>query len=401
MKKTQGIALVILLSLCSLLGRAQSDHQKIDHYFSSHIDKAKIIGLQVASIGDGELVWRGSYGVKEYQTTDSINDSTLFMMASCSKPVTSLGIMKLYDQGKLDLDDDINDYLPFRISNPNFPAEKITFRMLLAHTSSLRDNWEVYDSLYTLPEGGDSPLELQSFVQDYFTEGGEFYSSSENFATEKPGQSFSYCNMGYSLLGALLEQISGKSFSRYMQEDIFQPLGMNHSYWFLKEIPHDNLAHPHEIAPEKEPEVLNHYGFASFPDGQLRTTATDYAQVLKLMINRGKVNGNPFLSEETIDEYLEIQYPKVAKHQAIAWNYNEFNAFSYILFMPRYLFTRKLPAHSGYDPGVETYVVFDPKKKRGAVIFINSPLIEWRGVRIYHVMIKKLFKEAKHASRVR
>jgi len=401
MKKTPGIVLIILLSLCSMQGRAQSYHQKIDHYFSSHIDEAKIIGLQVASIGDGELVWRGSYGVKEYKTSDAINDSTLFMMASCSKPVTSLGIMKLYDQGKLDLDDDINNYLPFRISNSNFPAEKITFRMLLAHTSSLRDHWEVYDSLYTLPEGGDSPLELQSFVQDYFTEGGEFYSSSENFATEKPGQSFSYCNMGYSLLGALLEQISGKSFSLYMQEDIFQPLGMKHSYWFLKEIPHDNLAHPHEIAPEKEPEVLNHYGFASFPDGQLRTTATDYAQVLKLMINRGKVNGNPFLSEETIDEYLEIQYPKVARHQAIAWNYNEFNAFSYILFMPRYLFTRKLPAHSGYDPGVETYVVFDPKKKRGAVIFINSPLIEWRGVRIYHVMIKKLFKEAKHASRVR
>jgi CubicO group peptidase (beta-lactamase class C family) len=401
MKKTQGIALIILLSLCSLQALAQSSHQKIDQYFSSHMEEAKIIGLQVASIGDGELVWRGSYGVKEYGTTEAINDSTLFMMASCSKPVTSLGIMKLYDQGKLDLDDDINDYLPFRISHPNFPDEKITFRMLLAHTSSLRDNWEVYDSLYTLPEGGDSPMELQSFVRDYFSEGGEFYSPSENFATEKPGQSFSYCNMGYSLLGALLEQISGKSFGQYMQEEIFRPLGMNHSYWFLKEIPHDNLAHPHEIAPEKEPEVLNHYGFASFPDGQLRTTATDYAQVLKLMVNRGMVNGAPFLSEETIDAYLEIQYPEVAKHQAITWNYNEFNAFSYILIMPRYLFTRKLPAHSGYDPGVETYVVFDPKKKRGAIIFINSPLIEWRGVRIYHVMIKKLFKEAKHASRAR
>jgi CubicO group peptidase (beta-lactamase class C family) len=204
--------------------------------------------------------------------------------------------------------------------------------------------------------------------------------------------------MGYSLLGALLEQISDKSFSHYMQEDIFQPLGMKHSYWFLKEIPHDNIAHPHEIAPEKEPEVLNHYGFASYPDGQLRTTATDYAQVLKLMINRGKVNGATFLSEKTIDAYLEIQYPEVAKHQAITWNYNEFDAFAYILFMPRYLFTRKLPAHSGYDPGVETYVVFDPKKKSGAIIFINSPLIEWKGVRVYHVMIKKLFKEAKRYS---
>jgi CubicO group peptidase (beta-lactamase class C family) len=298
----------------------------------------------------------------------------------------------------MDLDEDINDYLPFRIINPNYPGEIISFRMLLTHTSSLRDNWDVLDPLYTLPEGGDSPLELQSYVKDYFTEGGEYYSSEENFAEEKPGESFSYCNMGYSLLGLLIERISGKSFSQYMQEDIFQALGMTNSYWFLKEIPHDNIARPHEIAPEKEPEVLNHYGFASFPDGQLRTTATDYAQVLKLMINRGKVNGATFLSEETVDEYLKIQYPKVAKHQALTWNYNEFEAKSYVLFMPRYLFTRNIPAHSGYDPGVETYVAFDPKKKRGIIIFINSPLIERRGVRVYHVIIKKLFKEAKRST---
>jgi len=398
MKSTPTGILFLALSLYAYQGIAQSDHKKIDTYIRHHLDEAKIIGLQVASIGEGELIWQGSYGVKEYQGQDSINDSTLFMMASCSKPVTSLGIMKLYDQGKLDLDDDINDYLPFRISNPHHSGEPISFRMLLTHTSSLRDNWDVLDPLYTLPEGGDSPLELQSYVQDYFTEGGAYYFSAENFAEEKPGTGFSYCNMGYSLLGLLIEQISGKSFSQYMQEDIFRPLGMKHSYWFLQEIPHDNIARPHEIAPEKEPQALNHYGFASFPDGQLRTTATDYAQVLKLMINRGKVNGSRFLSENTVDEYLEIPYPEVAKHQALAWNYNEFNAFSYILFMPRYLFTRKIPAHSGYDPGVETYVAFDPKKKRGIIIFINSPLIEWKGVRIYHVIIKKLFKEAKHSS---
>jgi CubicO group peptidase (beta-lactamase class C family) len=398
MKSTPKGLLFLALSLYAFQGIAQSDHKKIDKYISQNLDEAKIIGLQVASIGEGQLVWQGSYGVKEYQGKDAINDSTLFMMASCSKPVTSLGIMKLYDQGKMDLDEDINDYLPFRIINPNYPGEIISFRMLLTHTSSLRDNWDVLDPLYTLPEGGDSPLELQSYVKDYFTEGGEYYSSDENFAEEKPGESFSYCNMGYSLLGLLIERISGKSFSQYMQEDIFQALGMTNSYWFLKEIPHDNIARPHEIAPEKEPEVLNHYGFASFPDGQLRTTATDYAQVLKLMINRGKVNGSPFLSEETVDEYLKVQYPKVAKYQALTWNYNEFDAFSYISFMPRYLFTRNIPAHSGYDPGVETYVAFDPKKKRGIIIFINSPLIERRGVRVYHVIIKKLFKEAKRST---
>ncbi len=198
--------------------------------------------------------------------------------------------------------------------------------------------------------------------------------------------------MGYALLGVLLEQISGMSFSEYMHKEIFQPLQMNNSYWFLKEIPHKNIAHPHDVIPVTGPSVLNHYGFPSFPDGQLRTTATDYAQILKLMINRGKVNETTFLKEETIDEYLEIQYPEVAKYQAIAWNYNEFDAFLYKVVAPRYLFMRKLPAHSGYDPGIETYVVFDPKKKTGAIIIHNSPIIQLKGVRIYHQMIKKLMK---------
>jgi CubicO group peptidase (beta-lactamase class C family) len=399
MKKTQApIVLIIFMLLCVFEVNAQTDHQKIVKYFSKHYEKAKIVGMQVASIGNGELVWHGSFGVKEYNTTDSINDSTLFMMASCTKPVTSLGIMKLYDQGKLDLDDDINNYLPFQISNPNYPQEKITFRMLLAHTSSLRDNWIVYDSLYTLPEGGDSPLELQQFIRDYFTEGGEFYSSTENFAVEKPGRSYHYCNMGYALLGVLLEQISGMSFSEYMHKEIFQPLQMNNSYWFLKEIPHKNIAHPHEVAPVTGPGVLNHYGFPSFPDGQLRTTATDYAQILKLMINRGKVNETTFLKEETIDEYLKIQYPEIAKFQAIAWNYNEFDAFLYKLVAPRYIFARRLPGHSGYDPGIDTYITFDPKKKTGIIIFLNSEIIQFKGVRIYHQMIKKLFKEGKKYS---
>ncbi len=398
MTRTIIILLTAMMLQTSCSTRPQNENQKLDKYFTTKSGKAKIIGLQVASIGDGELVWQGSYGVKEYLTDKKVNDSTLFMMASCSKPVTSLGIMKLYDQGRFDLDDDINNYLPFRIYNPNYPQEVITFRMLLTHTSSLRDNWDVLDPLYTLPEGGDSPLELQHFVKEYFTEGGFYYYSDENFANEQTGSSYDYCNMGYSLLGLLTEQISGLTFSQFMQEEIFHPLQMHNSYWFLGEIPHENIAHPHEIAPEKEPQVLNHYGYASFPDGQLRTTASDYAQVLKLMINKGKVGGHTFLKEETVDEYLEIQYPDVAKYQAITWNYNEFDAFIYKLFHPAYFFTKKRPSHSGYDPGVETYVVFDPDKKTGAIIFINSPIIQWKGARIYHQMIEKLFKTGKKSA---
>ncbi len=290
--------LLLLLSGLLLIHTCTSpdtrlDQSDLDRYFLKQMEKAHVIGLQAASIQDGELVWQGSYGLQEYNTGKEINDSTLFMIASCSKPVTALGIMLLYDRGKLGLDDPVSNYLPFAIKNPNFQDSAITIRMLLTHTSSLKDNWDIMTPLYTLPEGGDSPLELMDFVENYFTEGGRYYDPESNFHKYKPVSEYDYCNMGYVILGLIIEQISELSFADYMKEEILEPLQMHNSYWFLRDIPHQNIARPHEMHPStkkdpREPEVLNHYGYADFPDGQLRTTVSDYAQVIKLLLNKGK-----------------------------------------------------------------------------------------------------------------
>ena len=391
-KRTLLPAVVILIVQSAAPQLAQPGNSDLDQYFTKQMEKAHIIGLQAASIQDGELFWKGSCGLKEYNTGKKVNDSTLFMIASCSKPVTALGIMLLWDRGRLDLDDPVNKYLPFAIKNPNFPDRAITIRMLLAHTSSLQDNWDILTPLYTLPEGGDSPLELFQFVSDYFTEGGAYYNPKDNFHSYPPASGYDYCNMGYVVLGLIIEQVSGVPFSEYMKEEIFKPLEMNHSYWFLREIPHDNIARPHEVHPPtrkspREVEVLNNYGYADFPDGQLRTTVSDYAQVVKLMINEGRVNGEVFIRSSTVKEFLRIQYPDVARYQAIAWNYNEFENFIYYLLMPR------LPSHTGGDPGVATAVSFDPEKRSGGIIFSNSPTTSFRGHKIfYQEMMKKLLK---------
>jgi len=383
------ILLVVVLPACQ---RNQAGDQALVTYFQQQMEKAHLVGLQVASIGDGELLWEGSFGAKDQRSGDPVTDSTLFMIASCSKPVTALGVMMLYERGQLDLDEDVSEYLPFLVRNPHHPNQKITLRMLLAHVSSLRDNWDVLSPLYTLPEGGDSPLELLDFVKSYFVQGGKYYHKDKNFADESPASSYAYCNMGYAMLGEVIEQVSGVPFTRFMQEEVLQPLQMHNSYWFLREIPHDNLASPHRLLPSskkgnKHWEVLNHYGYPDYPDGQLRTTVSDYAQIVKLLINDGKVNGKPFIEKETVDEFLKIQFPEAAKHQAIAWNYNEFDNFIYYLLMPR------LPSHTGADPGVATVVSFDREKKTGGIIFSNSPTSRFREQKIfYQEMMKKLLQ---------
>ena len=358
------------------------------------MQKAQIVGMQAAFIKDGDLQWSGSYGLRNYLTKEPVNDSTVFMIASTSKPVTALALLKLYDQNLIGLDDNINDYLPFKISNPNFPEEIITIRMLLSHTASLKDNWDVLDPLYTVDQGGDSPIELEEFIKDYFLPKGKYYDMERNFFKKEPGKYWEYCNMGYVIIGYIIEQVSGKSFSEFMKDEIFSPLHMKNSYWFLKDITHDNIARPHELPDKKskhsEPKVLKNYGYPDFPDGQLRTTVSDYAQILKVILNDGQVDGTPFLEKNTVDEFLSIQFPDVNKWQAIAWNYNEFENWLYYLFMPH------LPSHTGGDPGVATVVSFDPKTRTGAIVFLNSPPNTFKGGKIFYLdMVKKLLKEAK------
>ena len=397
--KFLAIKILIGLSLALLLKAPDlPDHLKLDQYLEKKMKQSGRIGMQAAYVADGVLKWVGSYGVKTFQESDEINDSTLFMVASVSKPVTALALMKLYDQGRVSLDAPINDYLPFKVVNPNFPEVKITIRMLLAHVSSIHDNWDVLETLYTLGTGGgDSPIALGDFLKSYFMEGGEFYAPARNFYHTPPLTEEHYSNVGYALVGYLVEIIAGKPFNVFMSQEIFEPLNMHNTYWFLAEVPDNNIATPHNL-PYKETyfkgtQVLSHFGYPEYPAGQLRTTVTDYAQIVKLMVNQGKIDNKQFMKEQTIREFLKIQYPEIAKWRAISWSYNEFENVLYNLIMPR------RPSHTGLDPGMNSVVSFDPEARSGVIIFSNSPTTTLRSEKIIYLdMVRRLFKEAANHS---
>jgi CubicO group peptidase (beta-lactamase class C family) len=364
----------------------------LDRYVLHEKNQADIIGMQVGYVGPDEREWHGSYGLKNYKTGASVNDSTLFMIASSAKPVTALAILKLHDNGKLRLDDDVSRYLPFSVVNPHSPDASITFRMLLSHTGTVQDNWEVMDPLYTLKKGGDSPLKLSDFVRNYFTKSGDYYYPGSNFYDETPGQYWSYSNMGHALLGYAVEEVSGLSFSEYMDQNIFRPLEMSNSYWLLRNIPHQNMARPHQWSdPEDEGNGLNvlpHYGYPDFPDGQLRTTTRDYLKFIKLILNGGRANGKQFISENLAEQFYTVQYPSAHEHQAVAFNYNEFDNWMYYMLM------RRLPSHTGGDPGVASVVTFDPEQKTAAVVLANSPPRTFLGGKSFYLDLpKRLLRE--------
>ncbi len=143
-----------------------------------------------------------------------VDAATLFRIASISKLVTTIGALRLVDEGKLSLDADIAGYFGYRVRNPHFPDVPVTLRMLLTHTSSLRDDAGYY---------WDAGMRLE----DFLTPGGALHGKGAMWSSEaKPGARFTYANLGWGVLGTLMEKASGERFDLLMRRLVLDPLGM-------------------------------------------------------------------------------------------------------------------------------------------------------------------------------
>jgi CubicO group peptidase (beta-lactamase class C family) len=181
-----------------------------------------IPGVAACIIKKNRVAWQGYYGLANISLNTNITDSTIFMLGSISKTVTTTALMQLYEAGRFQLDDSVDKYVRFEVRNPNHPSVPITFRMLLTHTSSIGDNWAVLSNLYVM---GDHPLSLGTFLRRYLLPGERYYSLG-NFYRYAPGTTWNYCNVGAALCGYLVERISGIPFDQYCRDSVFVPLRM-------------------------------------------------------------------------------------------------------------------------------------------------------------------------------
>ncbi len=332
-------------------------------FLENKIKKAGIAGVSVAMIRDGEFISTWQAGYADVAKKIPVTDETIFQIASISKTVTGIAVMQLYEQGMLDLDDDINQYLSFKIEHPQYPEIPITFRRLLSHTAGLRDNWDVINSTYTIASGGgDSDISLEEFAKGYFVEGGHWYNPQKNFTRSAPGVDFLYSNAGYALLGHLVEEITGSSFPEYCKTNVFIPLEMDHTTWLLKDTETKNLAIPYE-----GDEPLPFYSYSTYPDGALKSTPAEFAHLLVAMMNNGQYNGKSILRAETAAEMLT---PTANDgRQALSWNFDSLEELQL-----QDLDNGHIIGHTGGDPGIVTFALFNPQNRSGLVVFINQGL---------------------------
>ncbi len=376
---------------------------ELHEFITERLQMAHIPGMSAAIVKDGEILWTGAYGWSLINGSEATND-TLFQLASVSKTMIAIAVMQLWEDGLIDLDADINQYLPFNVVNPLASNIPITPRMLLTHTSSIRDSWQIMDSLYVW--GIDSPVSLEQFMEDYLTRRGNFYNPDTNFYNDKPGTTYHYSNIGSTLAAYLVELITEIPFDRYCDLFIFSPLGMSETSWRLANVDLTRLAMPYKyqrgffqdypVTLFKYPEYSGNspdfaifhngytpYGFYTYPDypdGLLKTTAPQLARFLAMFMQQGELNGIKILQKETVEEICRIQNPDIDPCQGLIWHYKKLSDWA-------------LLGHSGGDLGVATKMFFRPDDGIGVILLMNGDWSFFNESIIEEIEVR-LFKEA-------
>ena len=362
----------------------------LDEFIVARMVEARTPGLSVTVVHNDAVVWSNAYGWADIDANRPATTDTLYHVASISKIFTATALMQLHEAGRFKLDEPINNHLPFPVNHPNpeYADSPITFRMVLSHTSALRDNWSVINSLTVC---GDSSIPFGEFLEEYLVRGGQYYSATQSYYWNiEPGSQFNYSNVGFTLAGYLVQVISGMPFEQYCDQNIFGPLGMVETSWFLEGLDITHIATPYSYAEPAGPYQANcHRGAPIYPAGYLRSSTAQMAALLIAHMNGGSWNDVQLLQPETVEimqtHHAEIPpgyfYPASVHNYGLGFMFDEFG-------------DHEVVGHLGVSHGSTTLMFFRPKDKVGIIVLANgeSFLNETRWT-AWEAIAERLFEE--------
>jgi CubicO group peptidase (beta-lactamase class C family) len=301
-----------------------------------NIDDKRVAGAVTLVVRHGKVAWYKAQGMSDREASKAMPTDALFRICSMTKPITSVAVMMLYEEGRFLLDDPVSKYLP-AFKNPkvlvkrasgetySIPASKeITIRDLLRHTSGITYQWN--EDLGAAYEKADVPSGLLQYD-------GTIGDGVEHLAglplLFNPGERFEY-SLGVDVLGRLVEVVSGKPLDEFFRTRIFEPVGMKDTYFFPPDNKLNRLATAYTYYPDK--------GLNRFPDAPIRegafvysadypsrgprklfsggagllSTAMDYAKFCQMMLDEGKAGGTRLLSRKSVELMTHDQLGKIS-----------------------------------------------------------------------------------------
>lgn len=307
------------------VGMSEKRLQLLDQFIQEYVDKGYIPGGVFLIARENQIVYNKTFGYRNPVKKEPYQKDDIFRLCSMTKAITTVAIMQLYEQGKLDLDDPIQNYIPafkktqvldtFNEKDSSYTTvpvkSPITIRKLLTHTSGIA-------------YGDFNPGKIQAvYARNHMLGVGMYHPSwtTEEFINRlaevplifQPGERYLY-GLNMDVLGRVVEVVSGEKLGDYFRKHIFEPLGMKDSYFYLPKEKQNRLVPVCSYDPNGKFEVLGHTGMAMNPDypnaidnghyaggGGAVSTAKDYAIFIQALLNNGVYNNQRILGRKTIE----------------------------------------------------------------------------------------------------
>jgi CubicO group peptidase (beta-lactamase class C family) len=306
------LSVILMLFACQEQRQTTTNKfDSFDQFLSDEVQAGRLVGVQGIVWHDGQLVYNKTYGLRDRESGDSMRGDELFFIQSMTKPIVSAALMTLYDEGRFQLDDPISQYLPefaasvvvndptIGSSSGTHPAPSaMTIRQLLSHTAGMTHgiapityDKEIWDGILRNPN--------IKTLADRVT------ALSQKPLIFDPGLRWHY-SFSPDLVGRLVEVLSGKDLSTFLQERIFTPLGMQNSGYNLSAAQQQRVMTVYAFGADSTLQRLENQPKSSGNTlysgvNALFTTAADYLSFAGMMLNRGEWKGKRILKPETVD----------------------------------------------------------------------------------------------------
>jgi CubicO group peptidase (beta-lactamase class C family) len=324
---------------------------QLDSVLEEIVSRWGVPGLGVGIVENGEIVYARGFGVQSLETGVPVTPDSIFCLASIGKCFVASAVMQLAEQGKLELDAPLVQYLPyFRLDDERYG--QITIRRMLSHTSGMPDMDEAeYDELVAHPEEDDGAAER--YVR----------ALSNRKMIAAPGERFAYSNIAYNALGDLIAKISGGTFEDSMKAYILSPAGMPASTFFYPEVPRHRLAVPHLHAPGLIVNPIYPYHRADAPASFLHSTVVEMCHWAITCLNRGTYNGLRLLTPASYDlmwaPVIQRGDPPFREEMGLGWTLGHFEGVRTV-------------GHGGGGFGWTCFLALLPEKNCAAIVLSNE-----------------------------
>lgn len=330
--------------------KSQSEiNAEIDEYYKELMDDLDIIGASIAIIENGKIVHAQGYGFADLENQIKASPETVYPIGSTTKTLTAFAIMQLYEKGLLDINESIKKYIPELTIDSRFnDGNKIYIKDILSHTSGLPS--DVFNGM-----AAQNPPDMNWLIEQLNQQ-----------TTITPYHTIdAYSNVGYGLLGVLIERVSGMSYGEYLEAEILKKLNMNDSSISTT---HPNISKGYIKGKEMQ-EISAKREKAA---GAVTSSVLDMAQYVNMLINDGEHDGEQILSSKHITA-IETNHL-----QQMALTYSEQYGYGMSIFEA--VFTDKngqettipMYGHSGYSPPFHADIRYIPSMNLGVVVMVNT-----------------------------